>query len=355
MSVKTVVDHRRFTLRLAGSAAALLAVWLAGCAVAPQNGAAPASGGMTADEFRQQVTGGARVDQINQDLMALAVGGGAPSLDYRIGPDDSMKVTVFGVPDLSQEYRVNGSGDILMPLVGSVTVAGLTVSEAERVIEAEYGRSYLRNPQVSVQVTEFRSQRYTILGSVGRPQIYSSNRPVSLVEALTLAGGIAEGAGDFVYVTDRVPHPETGEMQTRSLVLAVDDLLRDPIQNNFILGDSAVVNVPRGGFIYVEGDVGRPGVYAQSRTSSILTVLAQAGGLKWEANKTNLRLMRRDPDTREWTMVEKNYYELRDNPQNDMALLNGDVLVVSAQPLKAAWLSTARTIGAVMFLGFYPY
>jgi polysaccharide biosynthesis/export protein len=355
MSVTTVHDHRRFAVRLAGAAVALLAVWLAGCAAAPPNGTAPASGGITADEFRQQVTGGARVDQINQDLMALAVGGGAPSLDYRIGPDDSMKVTVFGVPELSQEYRVSGSGDIVMPLVGSITVAGLTVSDAERVIEAEYGRSYLRNPQVSVQVTEFRSQRYMIIGSVGKPQIYSTNRPVSLVEALTLAGGVAEGAGDFVYVTDRVYDPETGEMQTRSLVLAVEDLLLDPIQNNFVLGESAVVNVPRGGFVYVEGDVGRPGVYAQSRTTSILTVLAQAGGLKWEAEKSSLRLMRRDPDTREWTMIEKNYYDIRDNPQNDMSLLNGDVLVVSSQPLKAAWLATARAIGAMIFVGAWPY
>ncbi len=344
--------HRRASCLLGCAVFLIVLSGLAGCAGAPHNTGVSE---MTGDPDTRAFAGASRADAVNQELLSLAVGDVGPIPDYRIGPDDSLKVSVFGVPELSDEYRVSASGRIIAPLIGSVTVSGLTVNEAEQLIADEYGRSYLRNPQVRVEVTEFRSRRYTILGSVGSPQIYASNRPVSLVEALTLAGGIADGAGDFVYVTDRVHDPETGEMLTRSVVLVVDDLLLDPVNKNFILGETAVVNVPRGGFVFVEGDVGSPGVYQQSRTTSVLTVLAQAGGLKWEAQKNNLRLVRRDPETREWSVIEKSYYDIRDNPENDIPLLHGDVLVVSTQPLKGAWLATARAIGAMIFVGAYPF
>lgn len=249
---------------------------------------------------------------------------------------------------------MDGSGKIMLPLIGGVAVSGLSLDEAEQLIADRYGESYLRNPQISMQVTEYRSQQFTVIGAVPNPRVFSASRQTSLIEALALAGGIAEGAGEFVYLTDRVRDPETGEPRVRSLLVTVDDLMRNPSQNNVVLGEGALVNVPRGGFVFVEGDVERPGAFPQTRATSVLTALAQAGGMKWEADRSSLRVLRRNPDTGEWSSIEVAYREIRDNPETDLALRNGDVVVVSSSAFKTGWKQTWRAITGAVMLGFRP-
>jgi polysaccharide export outer membrane protein len=334
----------------------LVAVGLSGCATQPQQypAAESAGGPMTADQFRQQVADEARITRVNEELMSLAVGSQVDGSLYRIGPEDTVKIDIFGVPELSREYRVDGSGKIVMPLVGPVAISGLSLTEAEQLVAQAYGKSYLRSPQVSAQVTEFRSQQFTVIGAVASPRVYTASRQMTLIEALAVAGGVTEGAGEFVYLTDRVRDPETGEMKVRSLLVTVNDLMRHPRENNVVLGEAAFVNVPRGGIVFVEGDVNRPGAIPQTRATSVLTALAQAGGMKWEADRSSLRVLRRDLDTGTWTSLEVAYNEIRDNPDKDIALLNGDVVVVSSSGFRTAWAGTWRAITGAVMLGFRP-
>lgn len=349
-----------FSLQMAARVvvASSLAVMLAACAGPrlPPPSSTMGEPMMTADEFRQQVADAERTSRLNEELVALAVSSGAAGgAAYRIGPEDSIRIQIFGVPDLSQEYRVDGNGEIVMPLIGAVAVSGLTLSEAERLIAQRYGESYLRSPQVTVQVTEYRSQQYTVMGSVEHPKVYSSSRQTTLIEALALAGGVSDNAGEFVYVTDRIRDAETGALQVRSMIIPIEDLLRHPGKHNVVLGEGALVNVPSGGFVFVEGDVLRPGAIPQTRTTTVLTALAQAGGLKWEADKARMQLLRRDPDTREWQSFMFSYDEIRANPDTDMRLRNGDVLVVASNPARAAWLTTWKALSGIVFLGGRPF
>ena len=109
--------------------------------------------------------------------------------DYRIGPNDLMDVEVYGVPDLKRTVRVNSSGQVSLALVGNVNVAGLSAQRAEAMISEKYAEKYLQNPQVSVFIREFTSQRITIEGAVGKPGIYPITGQVTLLRALALAGG----------------------------------------------------------------------------------------------------------------------------------------------------------------------
>ena len=109
--------------------------------------------------------------------------------DYRIGPNDLMDVEVFGVPDLKRTIRVNSSGQISLALVGSVVVAGLSAQAAEELIAKKYTEKYLQNPQVSLFIREFTSQRITLEGAVAKPGIYPITGQVTLLRALALAGG----------------------------------------------------------------------------------------------------------------------------------------------------------------------
>jgi polysaccharide export outer membrane protein len=109
--------------------------------------------------------------------------------DYKIGPQDLIEIQVFGIDNLKREVRVNSRGVISLPLVGPVTVAGLSNQEAEALIAAKYEKDYLQDPQVSVFIKEFTSQRITVEGAVNHPGIFPIRGPTSLLQAIAIAGG----------------------------------------------------------------------------------------------------------------------------------------------------------------------
>ncbi|MEZ5701085.1 MAG: polysaccharide biosynthesis/export family protein [Burkholderiaceae bacterium] len=114
--------------------------------------------------------------------------------DYRIGPNDLIEFDVFGVPDMKRTVRVNASGVVSLPLIGPVAVAGMTTGQAETMLAKRYQADYLQNPQVSLFIKEFTSQRITIEGAVARPGIYPVTGELTLLRALALAGGGAQYA-----------------------------------------------------------------------------------------------------------------------------------------------------------------
>lgn len=109
--------------------------------------------------------------------------------DYRIGPLDLLEVTVFQVEDLNRTVRVNTSGKISLPLVGTVDAGGKTVSELESDIAARLSEEFLQSPQVSVFVKEFTSQRITVEGAVKQPGVYPITGRTSLLQAIAMAKG----------------------------------------------------------------------------------------------------------------------------------------------------------------------
>ena len=158
------------SIRLAALAAVLL---FAGCA---------SRGGA--------VTDGALTTLPPADPVADALG----RPEYRIGPSDLLSVAVFQVEDLDREVRVNNAGQVSLPLIGTVPVAGLTVDEIEHAIAARYAERYLQNPQVSVFVKEFASQRVTVGGSVDKPGIFPITSRMTLLQSIALAGGLDDVA-----------------------------------------------------------------------------------------------------------------------------------------------------------------
>jgi len=111
--------------------------------------------------------------------------------NYRIAPNDLMEFDVFGVPDMKRDVRVNASGELSLPLIGAVPVAGLTSQAAERLIADRYKEKYLMDPQVSLFIKEFTTQRVAIEGAVIRPGIYPVTGQLTLLRALALSGGFA--------------------------------------------------------------------------------------------------------------------------------------------------------------------
>ena len=110
--------------------------------------------------------------------------------EYRVGPQDLIEVSVFQVADLNRTVRLNSAGQVSLPLVGSFKAGGKTVQELEIEIAARLSERYLQNPQVSVFVKEFASQRLTMEGAVKNPGIYPLTGPTSLIQAIAMAQGL---------------------------------------------------------------------------------------------------------------------------------------------------------------------
>lgn len=165
----------------------------------------PAGAAMQMEPVRSTTTQGSANAMANQLVPASASMGsegavaplsaaGAVGADYRIAPNDLMEFNVFGVPDMKRDVRVNASGQVSLPLIGPVQVAGLTSQAAEELLATKYREKYLRDPQVSLFIKEFTTQRVAIEGAVTKPGIYPVTGQLTLLRALALSGGFAQYA-----------------------------------------------------------------------------------------------------------------------------------------------------------------
>jgi polysaccharide export outer membrane protein len=119
---------------------------------------------------------------------------------YEIGPLDTLDISVFQVPDLTKTVQVSGTGTINLPLVGEIAVAGRTAQEVERDLTSRLGAKYLQNPQVTVYVKDYASQRVTVTGAVRSPGVYPIKSRTSLGQVVAMAGGLGDASDSTVLV-----------------------------------------------------------------------------------------------------------------------------------------------------------
>lgn len=266
----------------------------------------------------------------------------APSTKLLIGPGDEIEVTVFGAPDLSGHMRVSANGNISLPLVGPIRMAGLSSSEAEAAIEAQLrDKSIVNDPQVSVYVKEYGSSGISVAGEVAKPGFYSVLGPHRLFDVLQAAGGPTERASNRVTISHR------GENEPTTVVLS-----KDPAEmavNNVELQPGDTVVVARAGVVYVLGEVGRPGGYVINATGGItvLQVVAVAGGTNHVASAGKTRLLRKTS-----TGFQEQHIDLKKllrGQIHDVPVQDEDILFVPSSAIKEALnasslVATAATV-----------
>ncbi|MGH7929751.1 MAG: polysaccharide biosynthesis/export family protein [Candidatus Binatia bacterium] len=264
-----------------------------GCGAVPQRLPPPPS------ENSQATQPPTRIDEINKALSAASQQSAGTSKDYRLGPDDLLQITIYNIPEQearvtprSTTLRVSQDGMIVVPLLGQMEVRGKTTGDLERELNQRYAK-FIRNPQVGVLVMEFR-QRVSVMGAVQKPGVFDLTGPRSVVDALALAGGVTERAGNQVHV---YRHDANGGRQSIVMDLTMlanggTNLSTDKL--NFSLQAGDVVNVPQAGMFFVDGAVGKPGSYPLGRDYTLTQALAIAGGVDPElANYSEVTINRR--------------------------------------------------------------
>ncbi|MGE0312093.1 MAG: polysaccharide export protein EpsE [Lautropia sp.] len=210
--------------------------------------------------------------------------------DYTLGAGDVIRIQVFQSTDLTVEARISESGVISYPLLGVVKLAGLSPQQAENLISTRLkeGR-FLQNPQVTLNVLQFRSQQVSVLGNVARPGRYPlETTGMRLSEILSVAGGVNErGADSVILMTTRDGRPQRLEIDLVEMFTS-GDLSKDVILQ---AGDTVFVNRAPNYFVY--GQVQRPGQYALDRGMTVAQAIAKGGGLTLRGTDRGIRLHRR--------------------------------------------------------------
>lgn len=161
---------------------------------------------------------------------------------YRIGTADLISVAVFQVPELSSKERVDSSGNIVLPLVGAVAIAGLTPEEAEAKIAEMLGRDYLQDPQVDVFVEECASRRITVNGAVNAPGVYPVSGPTTLMQILAVAGGLTDLASSDDIIVFRTG--DDGKLT--AYIVNFEQIAQGKIQDPLVAGNDRIF-VPQSG------------------------------------------------------------------------------------------------------------
>lgn len=218
----------------------------------------------------------------------------ASNMDYRVGEGDVLKVMVYDNPDLETLTRISGAGTVLFPLVGEVQIDGHTVSEVARIISHKLAQGYLLDPQVSVFVEEFRSQKTVIMGEVEHPGLYELSGPTSLMELISKAGGLSIDAGGLVTIKRNNPaQPEVDEIISVELKSLME---KEENVSNLTIMDGDSVFVPRAGVFYVTGQVKKPAAYKLEEGTSVIKAITIAGGFTELAAQRKIQVIRKVED-----------------------------------------------------------
>ena len=218
-----------------------------------------------------------------------------PDTDYTAGPQDVLEVTVFGESDVSGKFQVEADGTFNFPLIGRVRAAGLTLRAIERELHNRLADGFLQNPQVSVSVGSFRSQRIFVVGEVMKPGPYPLTEQMTLIEALATAGSTASSAaGHVVIIRASRSAKDAGNPHADSEVQQVDlaAFQAGSLANNVVLRDGDMVIVPRAQSIYILGQVRSPGAFTLDKPTNVLQALALAGGLADRGSMSRIRITR---------------------------------------------------------------
>jgi polysaccharide export outer membrane protein len=262
----------------------------------------------------------------------------------KIGPGDLLEITVFDVPEMTQQVRVGADGKAELELLGNTTLGGLTAQEAAETIARELrGRKFLLQPEVNVLVKEFASQGVSVTGEVQHPGVYQVLGPRSLLDVVSMAGGLTNVADTRITVKRR-----SGTEDKLTVKLKNDDA-DVSLSNNVQVYPGDLIVVPRAGIVYVLGEVNRPGgfVMQDSGKITLLEALAQAGGASKSASLNKAVLLRKSAQGYITNKLDVNKIERGQEP--DLELGANDIVFVPNNKLKAAISGTqsiATSIGS---------
>jgi polysaccharide export outer membrane protein len=291
---------------------------------------------------------------------------------YVLGEGDVVSVHAFDFEQLNQRARVDGSGNIALPLLGTVPVAGHKVADVEKDLTNRLGE-FMYDAHVSVFVEDYRSQRVAVIGAVQKPGLIAQTEGRSTVlDAIAAAGGMTAEAGSRVYL---IPADGQSPGAGQRIALALKDQGSDAVDPKFIadakpvmvdtkevsedaqgaffnlpvMGGDVIV-VPNGGHFIADGWFNKPGTYPLHSGLTVYGAIASAGGLHVAASHGSIRIYSAKPNG-EGAVRTVNYNDIAALRAADVPIYDGDVIEASSSPIKVVPWGMYKVIEDLFHLG----
>src|SRR5579872_755997 len=278
---------------------------------------------------------------------------------YVLGAEDQLTVHAFDAEEISgQPFTIDASGFLNLPMLGRVQAAGLTVLQLEAALDDRL-KEFVWSPRVAVTVTDYRSQPVTVIGAVNTPGVVQLRGHKTLVEVLSMAGGLRPDAGFKITIQRRlergsIPLPGartdgTGQFSLAEISLPSIMGNLHP-EENIAIQPNDVISVPRADMVYVIGEVKKSGGFPlnEHETVSVLQAVSLAEGLLTTAATEDARILRNPKPAGEREEIPINLKKILSGKSRDVPLLPEDILFVPSSMSKKAGI---RALEAVIQLG----
>ncbi len=291
----------------------------------------------------------------------------APNEDYRVGPGDYLEIRVEDAPELLTRTRVNTKGTILMPYLQYVAVRGKTTEEITNYVTEKLRGKYLKNPHVSVAITQVNSHSYVIQGAVRRPGPFQIEGRTSLMRLISYSGGLLDNHGSRAFVIReaknpiRIPELKSGAEQEPSatpnttesvevikyemLASNISALYKGRFDQDVILEPGDVVNIPPTDVFFVAGEVNAPGEFPLKEGTTLRQAVAMAQNVTGKAQPKNAVIFREDVNG-ERKEIPVDISAIMSNKSPDVQLLANDIVIVPNSKLKSALLPILNAFGS---------
>lgn len=266
-------------------------------------------------------------DSLNAKL--LETGPRNASIDYKIGPEDLLEISVFQAEELKTLVRVSANGFIRMNLAEEVQAEGLSASELEAIIAGKLQR-YLKNPMVSVFIKEYRAQPISVLGAVKDPHVYYVTGQKYLIDMISLAGGLTPEAGGTCILQTAGPNP--GERVKIDIDLT-GLLVEGKPELNKAVRTGDIIQIPKTGVFYVDGAVRNPGDFQIKSKTTLTQAISMAKGLDFAAIHSDVKVYR-DNGTPEKEIITIDYDSVMSGKERDIELRDKDFIYVAESAIK---------------------
>ena len=276
--------------------------------------------------------------------------------EYVIQAEDEITVRSLEAKEVSDKtFRINTSGEVKFPMVGTIHLSGVTVHQAEELLTKAYKAFYF-DPDIALTVTTLHTEPFSVLGAVGNPGVYPMKGRTTLLEAISAAGGARSDAGPTVILTrqnDIGSIPLTGARQRVTGESVVEINLKsltdsESSTENVLVRPHDVISIPAAQLVYVVGNVKRAGGFPMAGRPelSIVQALALAEGFDPSAAPKRARILRRQSSGEEQIPVDMK--KILAGKAEDVPLRPNDILFIPSNSMKAI---TTRTIEAAIQVG----
>lgn len=212
--------------------------------------------------------------------------------DYLVGHNDVLDIKIEDAPELTNKYRIDSKGRLLLPVIGEINAKNKTIDKITEEIVKRLKGDYLVNPIVSVRVEQSNSRAFFIQGAVPRPGTYQIEGSVSLLKLITIAGGLTKEHGTNAVIMRKIKVPpviknhdviqkelENPKREYEIIKVNIDRLFNGDFGQNITIMPGDIVNIPFSELFFMTGSVRNPGAYPLRKNTTLLQAISLAGGL----------------------------------------------------------------------------